>query len=94
MIFRIHFEPKGGHFVIQFQKRFFGWETVQQRGQEPILEDLTFDTYDDAEKYVKDKGIDKAYDRRGSKGYLSGIQSGAIVQANVPHGYRLVPEAT
>lgn len=92
IIYRIHFEPRGGKFVIQFKTGFFFWETVQCRGGEPLLEDLTFETYDAAEEYVIAKGINKAYDRCSTKGFSTGLQSGALVQANIPPGYKLVPE--
>lgn len=96
MIYRIHFEPKGGSFVLQFQKFFMCWETVQKlegkAGEKPMHVPLTFDTYDAAEQYVKEKGIDKAYDRRDTKGYVTAMQAGQVVQANVPHGYKLVPQ--
>jgi hypothetical protein len=93
MIYRIHFEPKGGHWVIQFQRLFMFWDTVQVKEEkEPVLKDLTFDTYEKAESFVVERGIDKAYDRRDSKGYATALQAGQVLQANVPHGYKLVPE--
>lgn len=100
MLYRIHFEPIGGFWCIQFSRPLFGWRSltvgVQDKENSPLTnqEVVRFDTFDKAEAYVKERGIDKAYDRRASRGLASALSAGGMVPVQVPPGYRLVPESS
>lgn len=64
-MFRIHFQPRGGFWCVQFERFGLFWETVQVsvsvEGSKPRLEPLKFDTYEAADTYVVEKGIDQIY---------------------------------
>lgn len=95
MIYRIKFEAVGGFWCVEFQCWQFFWRPVRRLISgpgDPVAEVLQFDTYEDAESWVKERGIDRAYYRAPTKGYLSAVQSGAI-NFNVPQGWRLVQES-
>ena len=62
MFFRIHFEPKGSFWCIQFQRFYIYWETAMTIDAEldkPTV--MKFKNYNEAMDYVKDQGIDRVY---------------------------------
>lgn len=70
-MFRIHFEANGAYWCIQFAA-YHGlfWRTLRGKYKVPAHMNapettefgiLQFDSYADAQKYVCDRGIDKAY---------------------------------
>lgn len=80
MKYRIHFEPKGAYWCIQFMRWELFWQSVkgyyripphvQINEREPKEGEMTygilkFDNIEEAETYVRERGIDKAYARRG-----------------------------
>lgn len=86
MIYRIIFEPQGGYWCIQFMIFYLFWRTVTREisgPDTPVYEVVKFDTYDKAEAWVATMGIDKAYDRRPTRGFLSAIH--AAPQEAVSH---------
>lgn len=69
-MFRIHFEPKGGFWCVQFERMGFFWVTVRVPSEappapnnkgKPALEVLRFKSYEEAEAYVREKGLDFIY---------------------------------
>lgn len=86
MVYRISFEPNGGYWVVQFMRGFFFWKTVTQRRKrgEPVNEVLCFKNYSQAESWVAGIGLNKAYDRRDTKGYLTGVLAGSLTVAEEP----------
>lgn len=66
MKFRIHFKANGAFWCIQFLKYECFWVSVVggvHDGERTVPKVLQFDTLADAEKYVRDRGIDDAYTR-------------------------------
>lgn len=85
MKYRIHFEPKGAFWCIQFQRSVLGWRTVTEvkpTGDGPTHKEeiVKFETYENAESYVAERGLDKAYSRQAS-GYLSALWYGTAQPA-------------
>lgn len=67
-MFRIHYEPKGGYWCVQFHRWGFFWVTVRTRegAGSPLLV-KEFPAFSEALKYVEEQGIDEVYrDRTGS----------------------------
>ena len=62
MFFRIHFEPKGSFWCIQFQRFYMYWESAMTSDNvgTPIAV-MKFNNYDEALTYVKEQGIDRVY---------------------------------
>ena len=61
-MFRIHFDPKTGCFVIQVRSYVFFWTNVTAlNGENDGLASMVFKTFDDASSYVKSIGLDKLY---------------------------------
>ena len=93
MIYRIHFNAKKAYWCIQFSRVGIFWETVSTDRIGPVnsrkQEQVEFLNYDQAETYVKDMGIDKAYDRRQTRGFSSAIHSG-LMNYSIPQGWKLV----
>lgn len=89
-MYRIHFEPKGAFWCIQFMKYNLFWETVTTitEGQEGI-HPVKFESFAEAEKYGVMRGIDSAYDRRMTKDPSSAVAAG-VANYPVPRGWRLV----
>lgn len=83
MKYRIHFEPKDGRWYVQFSKPVLGWASVH--ADLPVSPEtsaterkpVTFATFDLAAEYVEERGIDKHYDRAGSRSVLASIAAPA-----------------
>ena len=78
MVYRLHFEAKGGFWVVQFQRHFLWWSSVRRlisgpAGEKPVDEVLTFDTLKDAEDYCAARGIDKAYVRMPTAKFMDRV---------------------
>lgn len=56
MMFRIHFNSRGAFWCLQFSRFGLFWVTMRKHG-----EVIKFDTHDDADQYVIDRGIEAAY---------------------------------
>ena len=86
-MFRIHFTPRGGFWCVQFERFGMFWETVKVpktgTNVNPGLEPLKFDTYEAADDYVVEKGIDQIY--RCRSGEPPALQMTAQVQHIVQH---------
>lgn len=85
-MFRIHFQPRGGFWCVQFERFGMFWETVKVPKEgtnvNPGLEPLKFDTYEDADNYVVDKGIDQIY--RCRSGEPPAVQMTAPTVQHIP----------
>jgi len=86
MIYRLHFDPKGAHWCIQFQRWFMFWVPVRSHEDNGILalestkgklEVLKFKNLMGAEEYCASVGIDKAYHRMSTTSYMTAVLSGA-----------------
>jgi hypothetical protein len=80
-MFRLHFEPKLGLWVIQFLYLGLFWRAVRREAEEqgrPAGSILSFKSIEDAENYVTATGIGLAYDRWAAKGrnavYVLGVE--------------------
>ena len=75
-MFRIHFDPKLGRFIVQVQKFGVIWVNVMGlKDDNSGVEALTFKTFDEAVSHVKSIGLDKLYaDKSANKfrEYMSG----------------------
>lgn len=93
MVYRIHFEPNGAYWCLQFSVYGLFWKTVSTSTKEPNVpqgeQPLVFKTYTEVEEYVAKKGINKAYMLHDNVGYLQTVASGAI-NFNVPHGWKMI----
>jgi len=66
-MYRIKFVAKGGYWAIQFLVMELYWSTLKIQAQDSEkLSIAKFNDYDEAEGYVAEKGIDKAYLRKGA----------------------------
>ena len=68
MYYRIHFEPKGAFWCVQMSRWGLFWATAadpKPTGDEPTVSfpPKRFETFDAAERYTKDVGLDRVYDR-------------------------------
>ncbi len=83
MYYRIHFEPKGGYWCIQFQSGFLFWKTVQatvpsaEGGPVETTTVLKFKNLREAEEYAAATGIDSAYHRTCTKTTRSAVAASA-----------------
>lgn len=63
-MYRIHFEPKGGYWVVQFRTMLYFWKSVEilktSEGKQH-LQVQAFKTFQDARKYVEEQGIADHY---------------------------------
>jgi hypothetical protein len=79
-MFRIHFDPKTGMFLLQVKGHGFFWRTVMA-SKTPAR----FKSYDDVMNHVKEIGLNKLY-RDGSANkfmqYLYGEEAVEIVTMN------------
>lgn len=88
IIYRIHFEPEGAYWCIQFQRFLTFWTPVRSRAVEGGSQTtagavLTFDDLAAAESYVSTVGIDRAYHRAQTKNLISAVQANAV-QGELP----------
>lgn len=91
MVYEIYFEPKGAVWRIRIVTFVMSvWpvgKVVMKTGQEgPLLEPADFSTFEDAEKYVRRVGLDKAYQRRERRGAYTTQVHGVLV-----HGSSSIP---
>lgn len=71
-MFRIHFEPRGGYWCIQFLRWGLFWVTVTPDSVASLSNARKrFSTFDEACQYVEETGIDRAYQCRESSGMLN-----------------------
>lgn len=64
-MFRIHFDPKLGRFLIQVNKYHIFWKSIMILNQDNSgTEVMMFKTFDEASEYVKSIGLDKLYHDR------------------------------
>lgn len=99
-MFRIHFEPKGGYWCIQFLVWWFFWVTVktpkthddQKVGKSLVV--AQFDSYELACAYVEKKGIDVTYQYKDNSSLLTAAQvSQQVVQQELsspPRRFRVL----
>lgn len=65
-MFRIHFDPKLGRFIIQVHRFGLLWRSVMALNDDSSgTNQMMFKTFDEASSYVKSIGLDKLY-RDGS----------------------------
>lgn len=77
-MYRIHFNPKIGRFIIQVL--IFGciWAPVKKLAESnDKVEQLTFQKFDDAVSHVKSIGLDKLYADKSANKYREHIRMGA-----------------
>lgn len=61
-MFRIHFDPKLGRFIVQIHHLGMFWRSVMALNEDKSGTDLLmFKTFDEASEYVKSIGLDKLY---------------------------------
>lgn len=66
-MFRIHFDPTTGQFVVQVLSFGCFWTTVRRkRADEPTAKIAGFATYEEAGKYVSSIGLDKLYTNKSA----------------------------
>ena len=64
-MFRIHFDPKLGRFLIQINQHHIFWKSIMALNQDNSgTEVMMFKTFDEASDYVKIIGLDKLYSDR------------------------------
>lgn len=69
-MFRIHFEPELGRFLIQVNKYHFLWCSVMALNSDNSgCEVMLFKTFDEALNYVKSIGLDKLYSDRSENNF-------------------------
>ena len=68
-MFRIHFHPQLGRFLIQINQHHIFWKSIMVLNQDNSgTEVMMFKTFDEASDYVKSIGLDKLYrDRSENK---------------------------
>jgi len=80
MVYRIHFEPKGGYWCIQFHRHLFFWHTVTACDTDSSKHRVEkFDSLKEAEEFVAERGINKAYRRVGTSGTIAAIAAGGTM---------------
>jgi hypothetical protein len=104
-MYRIHFEPHGAYWCIQFASYFCGlliWKTVKvANGLKKVIKE--FDDYESAKSFVEDQGISKMYKEweKENSSFLEVINSPNRRDCYIPDerqplfipkGYKLVPE--
>lgn len=76
-MYRIHFNPIFGRFVIQVLVWGFLWESIRQvdeQGKKTFP--ITFETYDDAIAHIQKIGLHTLYQDRSINRYREHIQNG------------------
>lgn len=84
MVYEIYFEPKGAVWRIRITVFYLYVIAVSRVIKEPAnlsmangpvkLKEMSFNTFDDADRYARRVGLDKAYQRRERmRGYLSQV---------------------
>ena len=86
MVYEIYFEPKGAVWQIRitvFYLYFFAVSRVIQnrKTDEPLLEPMSFSTFEEAERYAVRVGLDKAYQRR-----CRGVEYRSQLHGALAHG--------
>jgi hypothetical protein len=75
-MFRIHFDPKLGRFIVQVHRFGIFWSSVMALNDDSSgTNQLMFKTLDEASAYVKSIGLDKLY-RDGSANMFREYMSG------------------
>lgn len=86
MYYRIHFDTSTAKWLIQLRRIW--WRTVRFGNEKTQGSVAGFDTYEEAEKFVAERGIDKIYvqtDIRSEK-------NEQLLKFPIPVGYRLIPD--
>ncbi len=84
-MFRIHFQPRGGFWCIQFLVWGLFWATVRvpKLNNAPKVSSslvvAQFDSYESACTYVEEKGIDVAYQYKDNSSMMAAVSSQAVV---------------
>jgi hypothetical protein len=74
-MYRIHFDPNVGRFVIQVLVWGFIWESVRSLNEQgKKTSPLTFETYDDTVAHVQKMGLHTLYQDRSANKYREHIQ--------------------
>jgi hypothetical protein len=71
-MYRIHFDPAIGKFVIQIAGFLCTWHTVHREIDgpgTPVREKLTYDRYVDAQAYCEQIGLNVLYEDRSADKY-------------------------
>ena len=90
-MFRIHFDPKLGRFLIQINQHHIFWKSIKALNQDNSgTEVMMFKTFDEASDHVKSIGLDKLYRDRsenkfreymGQRGYTRATnEDGRIIE--------------
>lgn len=68
-MFRIHFDPKLGRFLIQINRHHIFWKSIMTLNEDSSSSEvMMFKTFGEASDYVKSIGLDKLYrDRSENK---------------------------
>lgn len=86
MVYEIYFEPKVGQWRIRITLYYLWFiglsRVVRMRTVDGAAEPVHFDTYEEAEKYVTERGIDKAYLKRDRMGTFTTWVQGQGVHAS------------
>jgi hypothetical protein len=96
MQYRIHFEPTGAYWCIQFLQFQLFWKKVRTLTPQKKFfgsgsEIMTFPSYDEAERYVKEQGIEKIYRLGNQSSFMNPGGESRETVFTIPHGYKLVP---
>lgn len=76
-MYRIHFDPKIGMFLVQIASGLFGifWTTVGRElngvagEKSPVWNSLRFATFKEAKEYAASIGLDQLYEDRSANHY-------------------------
>lgn len=68
-MYKIHFDPILGRFVVKVSQFGFFWVTVNIQSESKKAQNLIFETYDAAIEHIKQIGLDKLYEDRSANKY-------------------------
>ncbi len=73
-MYRIHFSPQVGKFVVQVLWIGSVWRTVRQHEASGPSTELTFRTYSEAKTHVSEIGLDQLYSNKSADKYRAHMQ--------------------
>ena len=76
-MFRIHFDPKLGRFIVQVKTGLFWRTTMCLADGSDKTDKCLYKTYDEAMDHVKSVGLDKLY-RDGSRNRFDSFLNGSM----------------
>ena len=86
-MYRIHFDPKIGRFIIQVLVLGFIWAPVKKLAESnDKVEQLTFQKFDDAVSHVKSIGLDKLYADKSANVYREQVSNRFYTGPGLHHG--------